>query len=302
MSTNPNLSRYLSRCHSPDPLTAEQEAALVAEYHAAKKDPTSSAAKALVASLLRCIVVNAAKIGKSDPQRIDDLVSEGTIAAYRALKKFDPAFGVRLVSYAKHDIRQRMFRFMRRNRHVANVSSHVQVAPDVSLDAPAQPERGADSETRVGFLVGPLSAPDDLTDLADAFDVLSTREREVLEQTILVGFDNEELGREYGMTRERVRQIQERAIRKVRRYYKGIQRMLVRPKCHAPWPINPIKLDTKRNRRGDNARKLTKQQANDARVKYKNTDVTQGQLALEYGMTLQNMQLLLAGKTYRDVA
>lgn len=96
-----SLSIYLSEIERYSILTKDQEYGLAVSY---KEHNNLQAAKQLVQHNLR-FVVKIAKEYYVYCDKLQDLVQEGTIGLMRAVKKFDPYRGVRLLSYAVHWIR-----------------------------------------------------------------------------------------------------------------------------------------------------------------------------------------------------
>lgn len=101
-------------------LTAEQEYDLSVAY---RQDPNNlKAAHALVISHLRVVVSIARKYaGYGLPQA--DLVQEGSIGLMKAVKRFDPNHGVRLVSFAMHWIKAEMHEYIIRNWRMVKIAT-----------------------------------------------------------------------------------------------------------------------------------------------------------------------------------
>jgi len=85
-----------------------------------------------------------------------------------------------------------------------------------------------DSATLLDFLPDPHAGPDEEADLRvqqavlqDAMDALSPREREIVSQRFQEGLTLQEVGERFGITRERTRQLQEQALRKLRKRLKA---------------------------------------------------------------------------------
>jgi RNA polymerase sigma-32 factor len=96
-----NLESYLQAVHTVPLLTAEEEKSLAERFFF---DGDVDAARHLVLSHLR-FVVHIAKSysGYGLPQA--DLIQEGNVGLMKAVKRFDPNVGVRLVSFAVHWIK-----------------------------------------------------------------------------------------------------------------------------------------------------------------------------------------------------
>jgi RNA polymerase primary sigma factor len=85
-----------------------------------------------------------------------------------------------------------------------------------------------DSATLLDFLPDPHAGPDEEADLRvqqavlqDAMGALSPREREIIAQRFQEGLTLQEVGERFGITRERTRQLQEQALRKLRKRLKA---------------------------------------------------------------------------------
>jgi RNA polymerase sigma-32 factor len=98
-------------------LTAEQERELAERFH---KENDLEAARQLVMSHLRFVLYIAQSYrGYGLPEA--DLVQEGNIGLMKAVKRFDPSVGVRLVSFAVHWIRAEIHEFILRNWRIVKV-------------------------------------------------------------------------------------------------------------------------------------------------------------------------------------
>jgi RNA polymerase sigma-32 factor len=114
-----NLETYISRVYSVPMLSAEEEVSLAERF---QRDQDIEAARALVLAHLR-FVVRVAKgyAGYGLPQ--GDLIQEGNIGLMKAVKRFDPSFGVRLVSFAVHWIRAEIHEYVLRNWRIVKVAT-----------------------------------------------------------------------------------------------------------------------------------------------------------------------------------
>ncbi|OYV41001.1 MAG: RNA polymerase factor sigma-32, partial [Thiomonas sp. 20-64-5] len=93
-----NLDAYISAVNRLPMLSAEEESRLA---HRWREQGDKDAAGKLVLSHLRLVVSTARQyLGYGLPHA--DLIQEGNIGLMKAVKRFDPAHGVRLVSYALH--------------------------------------------------------------------------------------------------------------------------------------------------------------------------------------------------------
>ena len=100
-------------------LTAEEELRLGRKL---RDEDDLDAARQLVVSHLRVVVAIArGYMGYGLPQA--DLIQEGNIGLMKAVKRFDPERGVRLVSFAVHWIRAEMHEFILRNWRIVEVAT-----------------------------------------------------------------------------------------------------------------------------------------------------------------------------------
>lgn len=114
-----NLSAYVTSVSSIPVLTIEQEKDLAERlYYQEDLD----AARQLIMSHLR-FVVHIAKSysGYGLPQ--GDLIQEGNVGLMKAVKRFDPERGVRLVSFAVHWIKAEIHEYILRNWRIVKVAT-----------------------------------------------------------------------------------------------------------------------------------------------------------------------------------
>ncbi|SFD02413.1 RNA polymerase sigma factor RpoH [Pseudoalteromonas denitrificans] len=110
---------YLQNVGNIPMLTAEEEKSLAIKL---QKEGDLSAAKQLIVSHLR-FVAHIAKSysGYGLPQA--DLMQEGNIGLMKAVKRFDPSVGVRLVSFAVHWIKAEIHEFVLKNWRIVKVAT-----------------------------------------------------------------------------------------------------------------------------------------------------------------------------------
>ena len=100
-------------------LTAEQEKELADRYF---YDQDLDAAKMLVMSHLRFVVhIARSYAGYGLPQ--GDLIQEGNLGLMKAVKRFDPNMGVRLVSFAVHWIKAEIHEYVIRNWRIVKIAT-----------------------------------------------------------------------------------------------------------------------------------------------------------------------------------
>src|SRR4249920_3218808 len=114
-----NLDAYISATNRLPMLTAEDESALARQW---RDQADVQAAGRLVLSHLRLVVsVSRQYLGYGLPQ--GDLIQEGNVGLMKAVKRFDPEQGVRLVSYALHWIKAEIHEYILRNWRLVKVAT-----------------------------------------------------------------------------------------------------------------------------------------------------------------------------------
>merc|ERR1711977_106719 len=114
-----SIEAYIRAANEYPMLTAEEEKSLAERLY---YDGDIEAAKKLVLSHLR-FVIHVAKSysGYGLPQA--DLIQEGNIGLMKAVKRFDPTVGVRLVSFAVHWIKAEIHEFVLKNWRIVKVAT-----------------------------------------------------------------------------------------------------------------------------------------------------------------------------------
>ena len=264
-----NLDAYINAVSSVPVLSAEEETELAWRF---RRDNDLDAARQLVLSHLR-FVVHIARGYNGYGLPLGDLVQEGNIGLMKAVKRFDPSVGVRLVSFAVHWIRAEIHEFVLRNWRLVKVATTKAqrklffnlrkakqrlgwlsaeetraVAEDLGVtpaevnemeqrlaarDMALDPAPGADDEERIGtpayFLPAPDADPAELVAREDwednatetlgaALADLDERGRAILQRRWLSEQKAtlQELAAEYGVSAERIRQIEAAAMKKLR--------------------------------------------------------------------------------------
>jgi RNA polymerase sigma factor (sigma-70 family) len=156
------------------------------------------------------LVVNIAKRHAAQADNFFELLSDGNMSLIRAVEKFDFGRGFKFSTYASWAIMKNFARTIpdekhRRERFVTGHDEVFEVAPDTRGDeheALATQERATHSVNRL-------------------LDYLEPREREIIRMR--AGLDDnakgmtlEEIGQQFGITKERVRQLNARAMKKLR--------------------------------------------------------------------------------------
>ena len=264
-----NMDAYISAAFQLPMLSAEEEHDLAVSL---RDHNDLAAARALVMSHLRFVVkIARGYSGYGLPQ--SDLIQEGTVGLMKAVRRFDPEMGVRLVSFAVHSIKAEIHEYILRNWRIVKVATTKaqrklffnlrsakkrlgwfsrQEVEEVAEDLGVKPETvlemesrlsnydlaydGTDSDDDDGPSIAPAAylpdlrhEPSMLLERADSTDVereglyaalesLDTRSRDILQRRWLN--ENKEtlhdLAAEYGVSAERIRQIEAAAMKKLR--------------------------------------------------------------------------------------
>jgi len=114
-----SLEAYVQSVNRLPMLSAEEERSLALRY---RQEDDLDAARQLVLSHLRLVVsVARGYLGYGLPHA--DLIQEGNIGLMKAVKRFDPARGVRLVSFAIHWIKAEIHEYILRNWRLVKVAT-----------------------------------------------------------------------------------------------------------------------------------------------------------------------------------
>ena len=269
-----SLDAYIERVSAIPMLSREEEFDLARRFH---QEQDLGAARTIVLSHLRFVVhIARGYMGYGLP--VGDLIQEGNVGLMKAVKRFDPDMGVRLVSFAVHWIRAEIHEFVIRNWRLvrvattkaqrklffnlrrmkknlawlsedetAAVAGELGVDPrevremerrlsarDLSFD-PA-PDNGDDEAIASPSLYLPAPEADPAIiveqdqwegavagDLATALEGLDERSRTVIQSRWLTEEKKtlQELAGEYGVSAERIRQIESAALAKLRTAMSG---------------------------------------------------------------------------------
>jgi RNA polymerase sigma-32 factor len=265
-----SLDSYVNQISQIPVLSAEEEKALAVRF---REHDDLDAARQLVISHLR-FVAHIARGYSGYGLPLADLIQEGNIGLMKAVKRFDPAVGVRLVSFAVYWIRAEIHEFIIRNwrivkvattkaqrklffklrgakqrlgwlnaEEVATVAKDLGVAPKVVLEMESRlsghdvqfdySDDEDDNDHRVApmqYLAAANADParvlehDDWTEnnldkLGDALGTLDARSRDILQRRWLDDSEKttlHELAAEYGVSAERIRQLEANALKKLK--------------------------------------------------------------------------------------
>ena len=265
-----NIDAYISAVNRLPMLTQEEEVKLARNL---REDNDLASAQKLVLSHLRLVVsIARGYLGYGLPHA--DLIQEGNIGLMKAVKRFDPAQNVRLVSYAMHWIKAEIHEYILKNWRLVkvattkaqrklffNLRSHkasldtmspAQVdalaktldvkreeviememrlsGRDVALEAPADEED--DKFAPIAYLSSDNTEPTRVMEakqydrmqsegLETALSKLDDRSRRIVEARWLANDDGSgatlhELAAEFGVSAERIRQIEAVALKKMK--------------------------------------------------------------------------------------
>lgn len=209
-----SIAPYLRQMGSRPQLTREQEYALV--RRARKGD--ERARETLAVSNLAFVVAVAKKFAHRGA-RLDDLVQEGNVGLMKAIEHFDPKKNVRFATYAVWWIRAYITRFLKDNRsQVRGGESERGSMVDFSLDVTID----EDGETTfLERLEEPSAGPQDTFIGKEQDQEVQAALAKVKKRIGDLGWDIvqerltqdkprtlEELGQRWGVSRERVRQVE----------------------------------------------------------------------------------------------
>jgi len=114
-----DLTAYISSVNSIAMLTPEQELELAKQYY---YEDNVDAARQLVLAHLR-FVVHMSKTYSGYGLSQADLIQEGNVGLMKAVKRFNPEVGVRLVSFAVHWIKAEMHEYILRNWRIVKIAT-----------------------------------------------------------------------------------------------------------------------------------------------------------------------------------
>jgi len=114
-----SLDSYIDRVSRIPVLTREEELDLARRLH---NEEDLDAARQLVLSHLR-FVVHIARGYSGYGLPVGDLIQEGNVGLMKAVKRFDPDVGVRLVSFAVHWIRAEIHEYVLRNWRLVKIAT-----------------------------------------------------------------------------------------------------------------------------------------------------------------------------------
>jgi RNA polymerase sigma-32 factor len=263
-----SLDSYIQTVNRYPMLTLEDEQRLARAWH---ENEDVDAARQLVVSHLRMVVSVARHyLGYGLPHA--DLIQEGNVGLMKAVKRFDPDRGVRLVSFALHWVRAEIHEYVLKNWRLVKVATtksqrklffnlrslkqslnaltlkeadtmarELNVSRkdvlemetrmsghDISIDPTV--DDGEEGYSPLAYLASPDENPAQLLEreqtervrhegLSTALENLDERSRHIIKARWLTEGEAStlhELAAEYGVSAERIRQIEARALQKMR--------------------------------------------------------------------------------------
>ena len=162
-----DLQSYLRAVQAFPLLTADEERDLATRW---RRDNDLDAAWKLVTSHLRYVAkVARGYRGYGLPQ--EDLIQEGNIGLMKAVKRFDPAVGVRLVSFAMHWIRAEIHEFVLRNWRIVKIATTKAQRKLFFNLRSAKQHLGALSREEIGEIASDLAVrPEDVVEMERRFE------------------------------------------------------------------------------------------------------------------------------------
>ena len=265
-----SLEAYIGAVHQIPVLSVEDEQRLAVRL---REHNDIAAAQELILSHLR-FVVHVARGYSGYGLQLGDLIQEGNIGLMKAVKRFDPAVGVRLVSFAVHWIRAEMHEFIIKNWRIVKVATtkaqrklffnlrrsktrlgwlNAEEVRAVAKDLNVSEREVLEMESRLSGRDIGFDAPDDADDdhappapanylvahdvdpaeayesandednqlelLREGMAKLDERSRDIIKRRWLDADSKvtlQELADEYGVSAERIRQVEANALKKMK--------------------------------------------------------------------------------------
>ena len=268
-SPGKDIESYLASVHSIPILTKEQEQELAIKLY---EEDDLDAARQLVIHPLR-FVVHIARSYQGYGLPLADIIQEGNVGLMKAVDKYDPHRGVKVVSFAVHWIKAEIHEYILKNWRLVKIATtkaqrklffnlrskkksldwltkeeaekiakdlNVEVkdvlhmenrlsSNDASFDAPVasdnddemmSPSQYIEDKTYDPEIIVAKPAADDLNnnELSDALKMLDDRSKDILQRRYLADSKAtlHDLADEYGVSAERIRQIENGALKKLK--------------------------------------------------------------------------------------
>ncbi len=263
-----SLESYIQAVNRYPLLTEEEELRLARQYR--DKDDLDAAGQLVMSHLRLVVSIARGYLGYGLPH--SDLIQEGNVGLMKAVKRFDPDRGVRLVSFAVHWIRAEMHEYILRNWRIVKIATtkaqrklffnlrsmktghgalSTQETNDMATQLRVKPAEVSEMETRLSgqdlalepvgedeedtygpitYLSNPEDEPGRILEhdeserlrtegLERALGSLDPRSRRIIETRWLREQDQltlHDLAEEFGVSAERIRQIEAQAMKKMR--------------------------------------------------------------------------------------
>jgi len=264
-----NLESYIQAASRIPVLSVDEERELAERLH---HEGDVDAARQLVLSHLR-FVIHIARSYSGYGLAQADLIQEGNVGLMKAVKRFNPEYGVRLVSFAVHWIKAEIHEFILRNWRIVKVAttkaqrklffnlrgqkkklawlSHDELnavakdlgveprvvremegrlaSHDTAFDGPMDDDEDSAYQAPAYYLEDRRSDPAVLLENSDwsedsngrlmqALDTLDERSQDILRERWLTGSKStlHELAEKYGVSAERIRQLEKNAMKKIK--------------------------------------------------------------------------------------
>jgi len=238
------LSEYLREISRTPLLTKEQEIRLATRA----EQGDQGAKKAMVKANLR-LVVHIVKKLRLRNEDLLDAIQEGNLGLFRAVEHFRTKHKTRFSTYAFHWIRQAVYRFVKTNNIIHIPENKVDalirmkrkgfedheipphLLPAISIDQLiGEKARGQSQRSLADFLVDESPSPDENANdelnvelIKKMMSRLSARDQYVISNRFGIGdglhpMTLEDIGKSMGISRERVRQLESKALAKLKQY------------------------------------------------------------------------------------
>jgi RNA polymerase primary sigma factor len=242
-----SLDKYLQDIGREELITAEEEVELARKIKAGDQ----KALEKLTRANLR-FVVSVAKQYQNQGLTLPDLINEGNLGLIKAAQKFDETRGFKFISYAVWWIRQSILQALAEqarivrlplnqvgslnkiNKAFSRLEQEFERPPSAeelaeALEVPEEKiKESLNGGTLIDVMVNNDTARTDSGLMAESLQreierslsTLTDKEREIIRLFFGIGMNHgltlEEIGAKFNLTRERVRQIKEKAIRRLR--------------------------------------------------------------------------------------
>lgn len=210
---------YFSDIGDFKPLSKEEELSLWERY---KLHNDMSARDRIIKSNLK-FVASVARGFQGMGLSYSDLIAEGNVGLMKAIDKFDYERGYKTISYSVWWIRQAIMEALNERNAINGdeLPSDFEKQIDNDDDNPYTIQKAAPSDTfEDKGIADYMKSVEMKSAITELMKCLTEREESVLKKYYGIGAEKEktleEIGKEFGLTKERVRQIKEKALKKLR--------------------------------------------------------------------------------------